>query len=567
MKFLFKACCMTVLAGASFLFARGRLPLLLPGNIVQIMKTGGDERIIIPEGQHANKYYTSPLPDDGTIMRSSATSCNSSVQGFLAARQLYDFLRIAQNAGRAENCFQHAMNKIRDRMKLYWGASVEELSYVVTTPSGTDAEMLPALAALVRNSSWKVGLRPEKPLVTNIVVANGEVGTGTMLAAGMKHFSSITPIGKTVMVGNCIEGIADGTIEAIGIPFRDEQGRVVSMNELEGRIKSLLYRSINENNQIAVLHVMHVSKTGLSGPSPEFVSAMKKEYGDKLIVVVDAAHLRMDPEAAAKWLDAGYWIMITGSKFLGGASFSGALLIPAYDAVLFAQAERNKIPVGLGDYISPSDCDDIFTNLRAVLPPWYNVGLALRWKTALTEAERFYAIEPSHRDRGLAAWAAGVRTIVRSSDCLQLLDDLDERSVSRSWQELVGKTNTVISFAVTTQAEDGSRRFMNTAELRRIHELLTLDLRKMLPNLTDKENFVAMTKCLIGQPVQIATTGSPQAIIRIAIAAPEIYKAIAQERLDPALLIDTLLAEDELIVRKLEMILAHWDYFSELKKS
>ncbi|MBM3887341.1 cysteine desulfurase [Candidatus Dependentiae bacterium] len=250
---------------------------------------------------------------------------------------------------------------------------------VITTPSGTDAEMIAALAALGRNKAWGDVEKKQERLVTNIVVANGEVGTGTMAAAGMRHFSNITPAGKKVTANSLIQGVAQDAVEAVGLRFREDRSGIIALEKLESTIQKALQQAIDKEGRIAILHVMHVSKTGLNGPSAGFVSAMKKQYGDNLIVVVDAAHLRMDGSIASKWLDAGCWVMMTGSKFLGGASFSGVLLIPDHDADLLAQIEPQKIPAGLGDYFTPADCDRRFVHLRAALPNWYNVGLALRW--------------------------------------------------------------------------------------------------------------------------------------------------------------------------------------------
>jgi hypothetical protein len=78
--------------------------------------------------------------------------------------------------------------------------------------------MVATLLALSRSSSFKEQVnQPTQskphPYVLNIVVAGGEVGSGTANACGAKHFSVCTPSGKKVTSGGYLEGIFDGDIE------------------------------------------------------------------------------------------------------------------------------------------------------------------------------------------------------------------------------------------------------------------------------------------------------------------------------------------------------------------
>ena len=46
-------------------------------------------------------------------------------------------------------------------------------------------------------------------------------------------------------------------------------------------------------------------------------------------VVVDACQMRLGRPRLKKYLDRGYLVIVTGSKFFTGPAFSGALLVPA----------------------------------------------------------------------------------------------------------------------------------------------------------------------------------------------------------------------------------------------
>lgn len=536
-------------------------PVLAQDQFAEWMTAGGDDRIILSANSTTNKYLTGPRPTTHFIARSSSTCCNPSPLGFMAAQQLFDCLRAAQSAGGAVRYFEYAMYSIRQRIKEYWAPAVKAPCAVITTPSGSDAEMIPALAALGRHQAWRVGVVVAKPLIVNIVLAGGEVGTGTPAAAGMRHFSKITPRGTTVINGECITDLSPTALEVVEIKIRDAQGNMRASSSIEEEVWSLLEKAIEQQGQIGILHMVHVCKTGYGVPSESFVRAMKQKYGKSLIVVVDAAHARMEGSVSSEWLNSGYWVMITGSKFAGGAPFSGALLIPQEEALQLAAVTKEQIPSGLGDYFTPADCDEKFENLRKVLPTWYNIGLALRWETALYEMGRFCAIESAHRDRGIARWAEGARTLIRNSKQLVLLEEIVKCADNGMIQTCIGKTGTVMAFGIKVGAA-GEQKFMDMAQLRRVYELMTQDLRSRLKGLTDEESYIASLPCLTGQPVQIATAGPCTSILRIAIAAPELYKAIGHERLDPAVLIDSLLVDDQLLIQKLDLIAMHWPELS-----
>lgn len=525
--------------------------------IEDAMTRGGDDRLILSSRDGLNKYFTGPRLQPSVIARSSSTSSNISEQGLLAAEQLFEYLRAAQNIGGASRYFEFSMDQIRHQIKHFWGTMASWPCHVITTPSGSDAEMLPTLAALLRHDEWSPDANPDRPLVLNIVMASGEVGSGTVSASKLCHFSNLTPVGKVVVAGKQIDGVAAGTIEVAEIKIRDDRGALISADVMEGRLARMLQKAIEELGQKVVLHMVHACKTGFGAPRELFLRDMKQKYQDNLVIVVDAAQLRMSEVAVRAWLDAGFWVLLTGSKFLGGPSFAGAVLIPQDEAALLAAATVDTIPAGLGDYITPADCDEIFGNLQKVLPGWYNLGLALRWTAALAEADRFCNIPFARRDRGVSLWAQGTRGLVKRSKCLKLLDDIVQDDDSGSFNTCIGRCNSVVSFGVQVACA-GEYKFLNLVELRKVYELMTLDLNKQLKNLSPELQLVAATSCLIGQPVQIATAGPCTSVLRIAIAVPEIFKAIGHERVDPAVLVDELLYDDQLIVHKLDLIATHW---------
>lgn len=535
--------------------------LNLAPTIEQAMTEGGDDRITIPPNELCNKYFTAPRQNNSVIARSSSTSSSTSPQSFEAATSLFNRLRIAEKAGHGAAYFHQTMHKIRSRIKHFWGYGTKNICQVISAPSGTDAEMLAAFAALARHPNWHPSTPTPTPLVTNIVVASGEVGSGTTLASGLQHFSKKTPRGNSASPGNCIAEVPRNALSVVEISIRNTLGSAIPLDDIEENLARIIKKAIIIDGQTVILHMVHACKTGLGAPREDFVDRMKATYGDDLIIVIDAAQLRMKEDVTHRWLSKGYWVLLTGSKFLGGPSFSGAMLIPNHDAELLEGIPNNKIPIGLGEYFSADDCDSFFTNLHSSLPKWHNVGLALRWEAALATAEQYHQINQQEHDHSIQLWAAGVSFMVKNSTSLQLLEGLTSTN-TEAFNEFIGTCNSIISFGIRIKNAENNFRFLNFAELRKVHEYLTQDLHDKIKTTCPEETFLAAKSCLIGQPVQIGTTGSCTAVLRMAISMPQILACVRQERLDEAVLVDEILEDDRIIIKKLDLIAKHWTELS-----
>jgi hypothetical protein len=370
----------------------------------------------------------------------------------------------------------------------------------------------------------------------------------------------MSPIGKKQSVGEPIAGVASGTVDVVGVKIRDVKGALIPSAELEAHVATLLKRAIEQEGRVVVLQAVHACKTGVAAPRASFLQRMKAVYNDSLLVVIDACQLRMDASAAGAWIDAGYWVSLTGSKFLGGASFSGALLVPQCEAELLGATSASLFPLGLGDYFSRSNFDSIFASLRQALPTWHNVGLALRWETALAEGEWLHAVDSQHRDRGIHAWVCGVLELVQSSQRVFLLDDVIlGAGDSEAHPSSLGKCNSIVCLGVRFN-QGQTQEPMNQLQLRLVHRLMLQDLTDRIEGLSPVETAAAARRCQLGQPVLISDApGCPcPAILRIAIGAPDMFKAIGREEVDLAALVGELLLDDALVVKKLELISKHW---------
>lgn len=91
------------------------------------------------------------------------------------------------------------------------------------------------------------------------------------------------------------------------------------------------------DNSVAVLHVVLGSKTGLVYPSLDTISQLRAEFGERLVVVVDACQLRCRLERIREFTDAGEWSVKHASRLLLSSKLQSAVLaVVALGVKLFA---------------------------------------------------------------------------------------------------------------------------------------------------------------------------------------------------------------------------------------
>merc|ERR1719433_313989 len=152
----------------------------------QLLEIGGDERSITEPQTGLTKYHTPTLPCPG-IYRSLCTSNVPSSEAFdrgvdLLRQLLIEAKRISQQRSQTaysspESLFRKLLCAVRERLRAVFELSTEDALSLF--PSGTDAELLPALLGFLRAHA-----QTERGNSTfTVVTAAGEVGSGTTLAA------------------------------------------------------------------------------------------------------------------------------------------------------------------------------------------------------------------------------------------------------------------------------------------------------------------------------------------------------------------------------------------------
>jgi hypothetical protein len=327
-----------------------------------------------------------------------------------------------------------------------------------------------------------------------------------------------------------------------------------------------------------IVHMVVGSKTGQCMPSEACMNAIMSEYGDLILPVVDACQGRLDEGSIRKYLDQGRIVLCTGSKFFGGPPFSGmcamseALGRELESLLTEPKVEQMLLDSELKDYISAPLISDSFPKFRSLLPQGpENYGVLMRWIVALHGIEAYFVEIPKlHRIRLLLEWTNGFRKLVKQKNTplIQLLKDgAEEDSEAIEKDEQSAALFSIVSFHCRCNrgSPGAEAEIMTMDELRHVQFLLASDLTSKFQHL----NLLgpAKSQCYIGQPVDLAPEqklgidpkdpkGINLHVLRVAASAPLMVR-IWHEGLEK------VLAEDQLLLQKLELILGNWFIFCQ----
>jgi len=571
-----------VLLQVARLFASGQQKL--PDLLARLLCVGGDERIVLDAVTQMNKYCTQPRPTGG-VHRGSCTSSVPTKEAFHRGQDVLRRLILECRAmlsargnllyASPKDLFQWLLHDVRERLRTVFHLSMADC--ISLFPSGTDAELLPALMAIGRCLT-----RGHGPFhVLSVVTAAGEVGSGTVNAASGKHFSTLLPSGqKSAQVGSSAQvfDVPSAMITVQEVLVRDSAGNGRTPFELDREVEDIVQSALEsvdgatEVTEIGcvVVHMVIGSKTGQCIPSRPCFERLAARYGERVLLVVDACQARMGEWTVREHLDMGHIVLTTGSKFFGGPPFAGVCLTPwsltqELEQILSQDHVRKILSQGhLDEYLIASLLSSDMPNLRALLPENpLNYGLLIRWTLALHEMEAYF-IETSELDRTIImkTWSDGVRDIVKS-DGQGLVEYFEEEVapgnatiVANFGAEAAAALGTIVCFTCHCR-RDGMReaKAMGTEELRVVQRLMATDLTAPLKGLQGGgEVAAASTRCFMGQPVSMS---KGLQVLRVAASAPLVCR-IHNEGLE------TVLAEDRLLFQKLGMILANWDLLQKV---
>ncbi|MBC76073.1 MAG: hypothetical protein CME64_08660 [Halobacteriovoraceae bacterium] len=489
-----------------------------------LLSQGGDDRSTIDPNTLKNKYHTSTLPLYD-YQRSSCTSSSVSLETYLHIEQNHFELMAAHAIGELDK--ETLLHKQRDEIfSFYVSPLIKEKVSLISTPSGTDVEFLCTWLGLSRHEEL---FKKEHKKVCVFVNGDLEVGSGTKLAAGLNHFSGRAPIGHDLKKGENV--VDDSNLDVIVQSFhtRDEQTNVINSKASEQKLYDKVKEQV-EDDRVVVFHYVHASKTGVCIPSYDMAMKIKKDFGDKVVMIVDAAQMRLRSDSVEQYLELGMNVIVTGSKFIGGAPFSGALLLNEHDTKTLIESKM-ELPSEYDQYFDEFGINEIFKRSPSS-KTWSNWGLYMRWEVALHEMKQFDSIPVEFSNLFILKWGKRVEKMIESGKFK--VNILKESALLPSDDSSLSQANSIIPFEIETTPA------FSQDQLKKIHAAMTV---KRFP-----EDIV----CEIGQPVQISTGDKKRFALRVALGAKNVtdaYRGTSSYNFDDCL--EYLINNDQKLLNKL----------------
>jgi len=128
----------------------------LPEILEQLLRSGGDDRLVMDPKTGMNKYHTPTRPCEG-VHRSSCTSNVPTRAAFdrgldILRRLVMEFRALEQQVpgtyNSPEELFVWLLRDVRERLRSIFHLNLKDS--ISLFPSGTDAELMPALLAIAR---------------------------------------------------------------------------------------------------------------------------------------------------------------------------------------------------------------------------------------------------------------------------------------------------------------------------------------------------------------------------------------------------------------------------------
>lgn len=510
----------------------------LASPIEYLMMSGGDVRLNVDSETLLNKYGCRPFPRPDAFSFASSTASSISNYAYNKAqikRKELIKASLKQGFSKAAPSFSKALRK-----QIHQALGLRSTITTVLSPSGTDASLL--VAGICQAVFDKE--------IVHILVAADETGSGVPAALQGLHFSNITSQGASVEKGALVDGFRPVTLE--GIKLRDGEGKLKQPQTVDEEVYHTVKRVFKEGKQ-PVLHAIDQSKLGYNAPSGTCLKKLKNEFGDQLLVIIDNSQMRMDPEDIRSYLDEGYMMILTGSKFFTGPPFNGALLIPEQLSVQWKDAS-GSLPKGLKKYTYKNDWPNF--SFTQKLKTGINLGMNMRWYASLSEIERYYQTPLSLRYLGLELFCNHVKKSIDDSRFLQHLPGFNKETKKGFNPLKMRERKTIFPFFV--KFED---RVLHKDELDRLYRLLNKNLTQEFEQESDDVRRLAAQVCHIGQPVAtMYEEGTASGVLRINLGARVISESWKDR--DSSMFFKTIeeqMIQIDIIIRKIELLLSRPD--------
>jgi len=376
-------------------------------SLAQLLVDGGDSRITL-DTHGVNKYGCTVEPQstqDSLLAFGSATASTISQRGFAAANRVYQQIVQAyrdETQSSLYSLYEHEMQCLRQELKQLCQTS--DAVDVAFAASGTDLHLI--VSQLFSGASSSPSMI--------VMVEAGETGSSVPAALQGLHFSDCAALGASVHPGQQVGQF--GVSELVNVALREADGNPRAAEDIDREIETLITTACGQNKRV-LLVLADVTKTGMIGPSVQCALALRNTFPDQLEVLVDACQFRLTNATLNAYLDQQFLVAVTGSKFISGPSFSGALFFPPEAAIRYRQ---QTAPAGLFAYSSRADWPASWAGMDG-LQRKANVGLLVRWVAAMAELRAFRSLPDDAINQFVQAFRRAVLTYFDAHSCLTLL--------------------------------------------------------------------------------------------------------------------------------------------------
>lgn len=472
---------------ASIPLAMQAVPDTLPAT-AQLLIAGGDERIALDPQSAVNRYGCGPTPDPDLLDFASSTASVISPAAFQAADRLRTRLENELRHHPAAAVYTRELVHIREELLALCTLGDLPEPDIIFAASGTDLHRIAA------QFSQAASAQP----VLAIIVDAAETGSGV--------FAAITATYPA--------------IEAATVALRNADGMPRHSQEIDADFTALAQQAHAAGRHVLLIQA-DITKTGMIAPSYDCTAALQQALGTQLDVLIDACQFRIAPATLRACLTKGYSVALTGSKFVGGPSFSGALLIPAQTA---DRLRKRPFPRILENYSTAADWPDNWP-VQGVLESVSNFGLLLRWEAALCELRAFRTLPEVDVARFLQSFAQAIRARLADDPAFAPISvpvlDRSALLYKSGWDHV----QTVFPFQLYRTSASG-RRPLDAEETKKVY--------RNLPS--------AAIRCQLGQPVNYGTGLNA---LRLCLSARLIVRAMADDKAADHIIAQALAALDQ----------------------
>lgn len=469
-----------------------------------LLLQGGDARIALG-ADGTNKYGCAPFPDDAIAAFGSSTASSISANGFAAADRLRQRLLLAADSELPAVTYAREITRIRHDLTQLCNLHNVPDTEVVFAASGTDLHLL--VSQLIDRNTEQAALV--------IMVDPEETGRGVPLAIAGKHFNPHAALGAPVDEGKSIAGGSALDVRTIAVRSADGMPRLAE--EIDADVYALAAAAAARRQRVLVV-MADLTKTGMIAPSIACATTLRQRFPDCVNVMVDACQFRIADATLHAYLQRDFMVAVTGSKFLTGPTFAGALFIPASRA---RHLRNQPLPPVLSAYSSSLDWPEDWAAGKT-LHRVANFGLLLRWEAALAELRAFRQVADAVTLSFVETFGQTVRQAITDNPIFApvAVPRIDRRALlaTRQWDQLP----TVFPFVLFT----ANRRPLTREQTMTVYKLLQCDLRDRADLPPFDDNALAALRCQIGQPVACGTLDDmPVSALRLCLSARHMVTA------------------------------------------